>query len=159
MERRSGSSRRILIVDDDEGIRKLMKAIFAPLEIDVEFAADGEVARHLLHQRDYDAVVLDLFLPSVDGFEIIREMKVTRPALLAHTMILTAANERTLREFTDGRLVSCIVRKPFDVNGFVQAVLTCCGVVDEKLKTRGTATPKREYGGDPPGNLPRPSDL
>lgn len=159
MEKRTGFRRRILIVDDDEGIRKLMKAIFAPLDVDVEFAADGEIARQLLRQRDYDAVVLDLFLPSVNGFEIIREMKTTRPALLDRTMILTAANERTLRDFPDGRLVSCVMRKPFDVNGFVQAVLTCCGVVDEKLKTRGTATAKREYGGDPPGNLPRPSDL
>lgn len=159
MEKRTGFRRRILIVDDDEGIRKLMKAIFAPLDVDVEFAADGEIARQLLRQRDYDAVVLDLFLPSVNGFEIIREMKTTRLALLDRTMILTAANERTLRDFPDGRLVSCVMRKPFDVNGFVQAVLTCCGVVDEKLKTRGTATAKREYGGDPPGNLPRPSDL
>ena len=158
MDGRSDLSRRILIVDDDDGIRTLMKAIFTPLEIHVELAGDGEIARELLRQNDYDAVVLDLFVPSLNGFEIIREMKTIRPSLLAHTIILTAAGEQTLRDFHDGKLVSCIMRKPFDLNGFVEAVLKCCGVSGEKAMTRAASAGKREYGGDPPGNLPRPSE-
>lgn len=160
-DRRSGTDRRrILIVDDDDGIRMLMKAIFARLDIETEFARDGRVAQVLLRQNHYDAVVLDLFVPSVSGFELIREIKAARPALLPRTLILTAAAETILRDFDDGKLVSRVMRKPFDLNGLVEAVLACCGASNEAAVNRNhAAAAEREYGGDPPGNHPRPSDL
>ena len=136
MDRRSTADRRLLVVDDDAAIRQLMLAIFNPLNIEVDFAADGRTALSLLRREDYDAIVLDLFVPFVNGFEIISEMKATMPRLLPHTMVLTAASPGTLRDFKDGKLVSCVMRKPFDLAGFVEAVLTCCGASDDRQTPR-----------------------
>ena len=120
------SGRRLLIVDDDDGIRSLMEAIFKPLEIEVDFVGDGRMALNRIRCQDYDAIVLDLMLPEVNGFEVIRELKTMKPSLLSRTLVLTAAADPTLRDFHDGSLVNCVMRKPFELPAFVEAVLTCC---------------------------------
>src|SRR5688572_6095984 len=93
------SGRRLLIVDDDDGIRSLMAAIFKPLEIEVDFVGDGRMALNRIRCQDYDAIVLDLMLPAVNGFEVIRELKTMKPSLLSRTLVLTAAADPPLRDF------------------------------------------------------------
>ena len=126
MDTSAASGRRLLIVDDDDGIRSLMEAIFKPLAIDVDFAGDGQRALNQIRLQDYDAIVLDLMMPEVNGFELIRELKKVKPSLLPRTLVLTAAVDPSLRDFDDRNLVGLVMRKPFDLGTFVEAVLTCC---------------------------------
>jgi CheY-like chemotaxis protein len=116
---------RLLVVDDDEAIQRLMGAIFIRRGVTVDSAADGAAALDLLRHEHYDAIVLDLMLPGTNGFDVIRELKATDPELLDRTIILTAASNHTLRDFDDGRLVRRLIRKPFDIDDFVGEVLAC----------------------------------
>jgi len=118
-------SLRLLVVDDDEAIQRLMGAIFARREVTVETAGDGAAALDLLRHEQYDAIVLDLMLPGTNGFDVIREVKATEPELLDRIIVLTAASNHTLRDFDDGRLVRRLMRKPFDIDDFVGEVLAC----------------------------------
>lgn len=81
-----------------------------------------------LGRESFDAIVLDLMLPKVNGFEVIRELKAVKPSVLERTVVLTAAGHRTLRDVDDGRLARCVMTKPFGLEAFVTAVLGCCSL-------------------------------
>lgn len=69
------SGERILIVDDEPQIRRALRTALVGHGYDVEIAEDGESALTLLAARPADAVVLDLVMPGVDGFEVLRETR------------------------------------------------------------------------------------
>ena len=116
-------SARLLLIEDDDGIQTLMKAICDRLGLTLDCASDGETGLARLRRTQYHVVILDLMLPEPNGFEILREMKCRKRALLDRTIILTAASELTLRDFADGKLVRRVMRKPFDLDEFVSEVL------------------------------------
>lgn len=118
---------QVLIVDDDAGIQTLMKAILRRRQIDVDCATDGEVALRKMRERSYDSIVLDLMLPKVNGFEVVRELKTNSPELLKRTIVVTAVSNHALRDFDDSQLVRRVLRKPFDINDFINEVLACAG--------------------------------
>ncbi len=87
--------RRILVVEDDAGIRQ---GIVDALELSgfaCEQAGDGKVGLDLAITYDCDLILLDLILPDLDGLEILREVRATRPTL--PVIILTARGEEADR--------------------------------------------------------------
>jgi two-component system, OmpR family, KDP operon response regulator KdpE len=69
------SSERILIVDDEPQIRRALRTALTGHGYEVEIAEDGETALALLAARPADALVLDLIMPGIDGFEVLRETR------------------------------------------------------------------------------------
>lgn len=67
--------KRILIVDDDSKIRKLLGRILEDNGYDIEFAVDGFDAGLKLMQFQPHLVILDLIMPQIDGFEVCRRIK------------------------------------------------------------------------------------
>jgi DNA-binding response OmpR family regulator len=116
---------RVLIVDDDDGIQALMKALLLRRDVTVDSAGDGDAALRKLRERRYDSIVLDLMLPKVNGFEVVRDLKARSPEMLKRTIVVTAVSNLTLRDFKDSELVRCVMRKPFDINEFIDEVLAC----------------------------------
>ncbi|HXH94203.1 MAG TPA: response regulator [Thermoanaerobaculia bacterium] len=116
---------RVLIVDDDDGIQTLMKALLRRREVIVDSVSDGDAALRKMRERSYDSIVLDLMLPKVNGFEVVRELKTSSPDLLKRTIVVTAVSNHALANFEDSGLVRCVLRKPFDINQFINEVLAC----------------------------------
>ncbi len=67
-------SKRILVVDDEQQNRELLEAILVPLGFDVENAADGREALRK-YASDVDLVLLDVMMPGLDGFEVVRRIR------------------------------------------------------------------------------------
>jgi DNA-binding NarL/FixJ family response regulator len=68
--------KRLLIVDDHDGFRRVARAMLEPAGYEVVGeAADGESALHLAKDLDPDLVLLDIVLPDVDGFEVCRRLR------------------------------------------------------------------------------------
>lgn len=65
---------RILVVDDDESLRTLIRHMLAPLGVAVEEAEDGRKAIRAYSARPADLVLCDLLMPGTDGLEVIREL-------------------------------------------------------------------------------------
>ena len=66
---------RILVVDDEAGIRDVIKE-YAEFEgHEVEEAADGMAAIELVKEKDFDIVILDIMMPRLDGFSTCKEMR------------------------------------------------------------------------------------
>ena len=86
---------RILVVDDDKEVARLMRAYLEQAGYEVLVAYDGETAVHILRREKPALVLLDLMLPGKDGWEITRLMR--GDAHLAHIPIimLTARVEDT----------------------------------------------------------------
>jgi two-component system response regulator MprA len=66
---------RVLIVDDDRGVRGSLARALALERYEVEVAEDGQVALDRLVDTAYDAIVLDVAMPRVDGLEVCRRLR------------------------------------------------------------------------------------
>jgi excisionase family DNA binding protein len=70
-----GTRPRVLVVDDEEGIRELLSKTLALAEYEVDLAADGQLALDRLRLIPYDLLITDLRMPGVDGLTVIREAR------------------------------------------------------------------------------------
>ena len=66
--------KRILIVDDDSTIRKLIEVILTKNGFKVEAVSNGIKALSILKKDDFDIVITDLIMPEMDGIELLREL-------------------------------------------------------------------------------------
>lgn len=79
---------RILIVEDDALLADGLVASLKQAGYGVDRARNGQDADYMLTQHDYDLTVLDLGLPGMDGFQVLRRLRERKP--LAPVLILTA---------------------------------------------------------------------
>jgi CheY-like chemotaxis protein len=68
---------RILIVDDDPVMVRVLARILAPMG-EILFATDGESALRMVRERSPDAVLLDVEMPGMSGFEVCQAIKADR---------------------------------------------------------------------------------
>jgi len=109
---RPATGPRILIVDDDAAIRGLLRVVAERSGVRSDEAANGAHARELLERSPYDLVLLDLAMPSVNGFDLIDSLggRPRRPAVF----VLTALERHDFARL-DPDVVHCVIRKPFDL--------------------------------------------
>jgi two-component system alkaline phosphatase synthesis response regulator PhoP len=88
-------SQRILVVDDDKEIVRLMRAYLEQAGFEVLVAYDGEMALHAVRRERPDLVVLDLMLPNRDGREITRLVRGDPAVASTPILMLTARVEDT----------------------------------------------------------------
>lgn len=116
----------LLIIEDDQALLKLLEALMRRGNIGIETLSRGAGALNAIKSEKHDAVILDLMLPDVSGFEILRSLQATRPDLLSRIIVLTAASEVTLAELSPARSsIWKLVRKPFDITELIEAARSC----------------------------------
>jgi len=72
---------RILIVDDEQGVRDLLMRALSGGEYDVDVAPDGRTAVEQFRAVEYDLLITDLKMPGMDGLTVIREARRIYPEL------------------------------------------------------------------------------
>ena len=72
---------RILVVEDDKPVARLVKQGLESDQYAVDVAYDGEHAQSLLDEADFDLVILDLVLPRVAGYEVLNHIHAQKPSL------------------------------------------------------------------------------
>lgn len=80
---------KILIVDDEQSIRKSLKSILKRYNYLVDTAADYDEIKDTLFTENYDALILDIILPGINGVEILH--KINKAELNLPTIMLTGA--------------------------------------------------------------------
>ncbi|SER45875.1 response regulator transcription factor [Salipaludibacillus aurantiacus] len=85
---------KILVVDDEERIRRLLKMYLEREEYDVDDAENGEKALKMALDADYDLIVLDLMMPGIDGIEVCEEIRKHKATPI---IMLTAKGEEANR--------------------------------------------------------------
>jgi CheY-like chemotaxis protein len=71
----STTARRLLIVDDDPFVANVYRSRFEKEGYETEVALDGQTAFYRLHEAQFDALLLDLSLPQMQGLEILRKIR------------------------------------------------------------------------------------
>src|ERR1051326_3891229 len=116
---------RVLVVDDDEAIRKLIAAILRRRSFHVDTVANGEEALRKLAEHPYRIMLLAPMMPKADGSPVIdrvREQKID-----IEIVVVTAAGASQVNAIDRSR-VRAIISKPFDVTQLVEVVTSVCGV-------------------------------
>lgn len=113
-EATAGGKARILVVEDDPLLSDRIELVLQTLG-DVTTVVDGEGAISHLFTGHFDAILLDLMLPRLSGFDVIRHLMMRRPELLKSTIVVTGAQDSTL-QFVDANELYAVLHKPFDFN-------------------------------------------
>ena len=113
---------RILVVDDDKQIARLIRSYLEQAGYQVLVAYDGETALHALRRESPDLVVLDLMLPDRDGWDITRTVR-SDPALAATPIIMVTARVEDTDKIVGLELgADDYVTKPFNPRELVSRV-------------------------------------
>ena len=115
---------RVLCVEDSESLRRSLRRALRHAGFAIDTAADGLEGLALAEQNDYDAIVLDVMLPGLDGLTLLRKLRTAGKA--THVLLLTARDTvadrvEGLRQGADDYLV-----KPFALAELLARVEALC---------------------------------
>ena len=123
--------KRILVVDDDDAIRALVRTVVRRRGFAVDAARNGLDALEQIQARRYAMIVLDLMMPLMSGYELLEHLARLpvdeRPCVL----VLTAGLEPRI---LNTELVVGTIHKPFDLNLLLDTITAC-------LTATGPVTP------------------
>jgi CheY-like chemotaxis protein len=114
----------VLIVDDDEATRKMLADLLELSGHDVAVAADGTEAITMLSDHHFDAVVLDVMMPSLGGQWVIDYLGAKRPGEKC-ILLTTGGPAVTLETLGQHESVRATLRKPLPVDELVRLVDEC----------------------------------
>ncbi len=111
----------ILVVEDDDTIREVVRSMLSTLGYSVQACSDGSQALSFFSKTKFDLVLVDLVMPKMYGLEVIEQLRRIHPDV--PTLLMTGSGHLVSSESSDIRLLP----KPFDIETLEQ-------VVQESLK-------------------------
>ena len=78
---------RVLVVDDDSGMRVMLADHLASMALSVSSARSGDDALELFHSQAFDIVITDLVMPGVDGMAVLQAARESNPG--THVVVMT----------------------------------------------------------------------
>lgn len=119
---------RVLVIDDDPGVRVLCKIAFRTEGDEIVEAASGREGLELLATETVDAVVLDVMLPSVNGFEILRRIR--EDARTSDLPVVLLSVRVGIQDQIDGWRAGAddYLTKPFSPSALAAKVYEICGI-------------------------------
>jgi len=75
-------SYKVLVVDDEEPVRRLLEDLLKKEKCTVKFATSGEEALDIIGKEDFEVVLLDIKLPGISGLDTLKKIKERKPYLI-----------------------------------------------------------------------------
>jgi DNA-binding NtrC family response regulator len=136
---------RVLVIDDEESIRDLLKDFLETRGLEVVTASNGETGLSLLKEDKFDLFLLDLMMPGISGLDVLREItaeKIEIPSIVitAHATVQTAVEAMKLGAFD-------YITKPFNLEELFIAIQRALDVSKlQKENFRLKKELKRKFG-------------
>jgi len=126
----------VLIVDDEKNIRMTLSQALEALELDTDAAVNGEEALEKLAERNFGLILLDLKMPGMDGMDVLRKVRETRPDI--KVIIITAHG--TIESATEAMKLGAVdfIQKPFapkEIRELVKKVMDRDTIKADKAKS------------------------
>lgn len=115
--------RRVLIVEDEPHIVESLSFLLAREGFDVASLSDGAAAFEALAKSRPDVLVLDVMLPGMNGFDLLRRLRATPDLVDLPVLMLTAKGQRRDREIAESAGADRFMTKPFSNAEVVAAVV------------------------------------
>jgi CheY-like chemotaxis protein len=119
---------RVLVVDDDPAVRTTVKLVLEREHHAVTVAADGRAGLAALAAGGFDLVILDLFMPGMDGLETLREVRKHQPELPVIVMSGTVVAGERPPDFLRMAVklgAARSIAKPFKPRDIIGAIAQC----------------------------------
>ena len=122
------AKKRVLVVEDDDRVRKVEALILACDSLEVIEASGGREALDLLDKEEFDLVVLDLMMPEVDGMQVLSAIRQRPETEDLPVVLVTAKNtDRDMLEGFKGG-ANYYITKPFEPRELVDSVELILGI-------------------------------
>ena len=109
-----------LIAEDDDALRRMMMTVLRPFGLHIDQARDGAEAVQRLRERPYDVVIVDLRMPRLDGYVVLRFLEETHSPTRA--IVTSAVRSEELKAVARSGVVQAVLSKPFDITAFSHQV-------------------------------------
>lgn len=110
----------LLVVDDDLSMREMLEVMLTSEGYNVEYAEDGTKAIRMLEEKNYDLILCDIRMGSVDGLAVLREAKSRQPQTVVIMISAFATTETAVEAMKDGAYD--YIPKPFNVDEVKQTI-------------------------------------
>jgi DNA-binding response OmpR family regulator len=104
-----------LVVDDDQLLLRLVELNLGKIGIEVLLADNGEEALKLASERRPDLVLLDIMMPTMDGYEVLRRLKENENTSDIPVIMLTARSSPSDRRRCEDMGALAYITKPFNL--------------------------------------------
>lgn len=105
---------KILIIDDDQTIRDVLETLLFAENVELLFAENGISGLKLAQEFQPDAILLDVMMPGLDGYEICRQIRSNSTLAETHVIMITALDDREARLTGLRAGADDFLTKPFD---------------------------------------------
>ena len=128
---------RVLIVDDDPNVRRVLARTFENAGYAVGLAIHGEMAVTQLETERYDVMICDIQMPKMTGEELCHHLTNEGPYLPEYVLIVTSRTAKEARSWTAQYPQITVVEKPVGPRQLLQLVreMSLAGVVENRLET------------------------
>jgi len=111
---------RVLVLDDDVSMQKLVSVLLRREGYNVEVVSSGRAAIAAVEKEPFAALLLDLMMPHEGGMTVLKHLRDSNPAMLQKVILLTATPDSVLKTIAGD--VFAVVKKPFEGPDLVAAV-------------------------------------
>ena|SRR6185503_2157722 len=114
---------RVIVIDDQEPIRRIVRTALERAGHEVLDAADGEVGLQLLERHATDVVLSDIFMPGMDGIQMLRQIRRQFPAV--KVIVMSGGDSTGMLDLRrDAELLGAVksLSKPFTTHEIVEIV-------------------------------------
>lgn len=118
---------RVLIVEDEPNIVESLSFILQRADFDVDTALDGTEALRRLHRQTFSALILDLMLPGISGFDVLRSVRSDKALENLPVIVLTAKGQAADRRAAEATGATAFITKPFSNAEVVERVRQLTG--------------------------------
>ncbi|MHA1864216.1 MAG: response regulator transcription factor [Candidatus Thorarchaeota archaeon] len=128
----SSNGKLILVVDDEELTTQLAQTFLEKYGFRVIIASDGEAGLELAYAENPDLILLDVMLPSMDGFAVCKKLK--EDANFKNTPILMFTAKGLSSDIAEGKAVGAdeYIVKPFAGKALVATIRKHLGIIEEE---------------------------
>lgn len=121
------SGARILIVEDEPNIVESLRFILERAGFEVEIVSNGTAVLERLRKRRFAAVVLDVMLPGMNGFDVLGAIRADAGLASLPVMVLTAKGQANDRRSAEAQGANAFITKPFSNDEVVERVRALAG--------------------------------
>lgn len=121
------SGPRILIVEDEPNIVESLRFILERAGFAVEIVSNGNAVLKRLRGRHFAAVILDVMLPGMNGFDVLGAIRADSELATLPVVVLTAKGQANDRRTAEAQGASAFITKPFSNDEVVERVRALAG--------------------------------